>query len=152
LKLNLFNRLNLIGIVFSIIAGLIEVQLVRFQTSPTYQKVSQWADEQFTYEDRDPAPERGNIYDRYGRLLAGNEGVYKIGALLEFVQNPVTIADTIKDLPDVKYDEVLKAASLKYEKGKAEFVVLANFVPPNIIDIIRQMRSEERRVGKECTG
>jgi len=142
LKLNLFNRLNLVGIVFSLIAGLIEVQLVRFQTSPTYQKVSQWADEQFTYEDRDSAPQRGNIYDRYGRLLAGNEEVYKIGALLEFVKNPETIANTLKDLPDVKYDEVLRAASLKYKKGKAEFVVLANFVPPNIINIIREMKRE----------
>lgn len=137
-----FKRLNMIGLVFSLIAGLVEVQLVRFQTSPTYQKVSRWADEQFTYEDQDEAPQRGNIYDRYGRLLAGNEENYKIGALLEFVQNPETIANTLKDLPDVIYDQVLKAASLKYEKGKAEFVVLANFVPPNIIDIIREMKKE----------
>jgi cell division protein FtsI/penicillin-binding protein 2 len=141
-KLSGFNRLNLVGIVFSLIAGLMEVQLVRFQTSPTYQKVSQWADEQFTYEDRDSAPQRGNIYDRYGRLMAGNEEVYKVGALLEFVQNPETIASTLKDLPDVKYEEVLRAASMNYAKGKAEYVVLANFVPVNIINIIREMKQE----------
>jgi cell division protein FtsI/penicillin-binding protein 2 len=141
-KISRFKRLNLVGLVLSLIAGLVEVQLVRFQTSPAYQKVSRWADEQFTYEDRDEAPQRGNIYDRYGHLLAGNEENYKVGALLEFVRNPETIANTLKDLPDVKYDEVLRAASMKYEKGKAEFVVLANFVPPNIIDIIREMKKE----------
>lgn len=142
MKTNRFKRLNLVGLVLSMIAALVEVQMVRFQTSPTYQKVSRWADEQFTYEDRDEAPQRGNIYDRYGRLLAGNEENYKVGALLEFVKNPETIANTLKDLPDVKFDEVLRAASMKYEKGKAEFVVLANFVPPNIIDIIREMKKE----------
>ena len=142
MKTSRFTRLNMIGLVFSLIAGLVEVQLIRFQTSPSYQKVSRWADEQFTYEDRDEAPQRGNIYDRYGRLLAGNEENYKVGALLEFVQNPETIASTLKDLPDVKYEELLRAASMKYEKGKAEFVVLANFVPPNIIEIIREMKKE----------
>jgi len=142
MKTRRFTRLNMVGLILSLVAGLVEVQLIRFQTSPAYQKVSRWADEQFTYEDRDAAPQRGNIYDRYGRLLAGNEENYKVGALLEFVQNPETIANTLKDLPDVKYEEVLHAASLKYEKGKAEFVVLANFVPPNIIEIIREMKKE----------
>ncbi len=142
MKTKRFTRLNMVGLVLSLIAGLVEVQLIRFQTSPSYQKVSRWADEQFTYEDRDEAPQRGNIYDRYGRLLAGNEENYKVGALLEFVQNPETIATTLKDLPDVKYEDVLRAASLKYEKGTAEFVVLANFVPPNIIEIIREMKKE----------
>jgi cell division protein FtsI/penicillin-binding protein 2 len=142
MKSSLFNRLNSLGIILSIVAGLIEFQLIRFQTSPSYQKVSQWADEQFTYQKQMIYPERGNIYDRYGRLLVGNEEVYEVGVLLQFVKNPKTIADTLKDLPDVNYDEVLKAASLDYQQGVREYAVLANFVPAGIIDIIRQIKGD----------
>ena len=141
MKLNLLSRFNLAGIVFSLLAGLIEIQIVRLQISPTYQKVSQWADEQFTYEKQTVYPERGNIYDRFGRLLAGNEEVYEVGVLLQFVKNPKTIADTLKDLPDVNYDEVLKAASLEYKEGEREYAVLANFVPTSLINILSEIKN-----------
>ena len=141
MKLNILSRFNLAGIVFSLLAGLIEIQMVRLQISPTYQKVSQWADEQFTYEKQTVYPERGNIYDRFGRLLAGNEEVYEVGVLLQFVKNPKTIADTLKDLPDVNYDEVLKAASLEYKEGEREYAVLANFVPTSLINILSEIKN-----------
>jgi len=127
---------------FLLFSGLIILQLIRFQVSSTYQEVSAWADEQFTYEKELVFPQRGNIYDRYGRLLAGNEEVYEVGVLLQFVKNPGTIADTLKDLPDVNYAQLLSSASLPYKEGKSEYAVLVNFVSANVIEILKEMKAD----------
>ena len=142
MKSNLLSRVNILGIVFTLTAALVEIQLIRFQISPSFHKVSEWADEQFTYDKQLVYPYRGIIYDRYGRLLAGNEEVYEVGVLLQFVKNPQTIADTLKELPDVNYSELKNAASLKYAQGEREYAVLVNFVPPNIINAIREIKRQ----------
>ena len=33
----------------------------------------------YSYAIENYSPERGNIYDRWGRLMAGNEDVYEVG-------------------------------------------------------------------------
>ncbi len=142
MKTNLLSRINITGIFLSLVAALVEIQLIRFQISPSFHKVSEWADEQFTYDKQLIYPYRGIIYDRYGRLLAGNEEVYEVGVLLQFVKNPETIADILKELPDVDYDEVKSAASLTYAQGEREYAVLVNFVPPNLINAIREIKRQ----------
>jgi cell division protein FtsI/penicillin-binding protein 2 len=56
-------------------------------------------------------PERGNIYDRWGRLLAGDEDVYEVGVMLEYVTNPDTIARTLEGINGMSYDDIYKVAS-----------------------------------------
>ena len=142
MKTSLLTRTNIITTFFLIFSVVIILQLVRFQVSSTYQEVSEWADEQFTYQKELVYPQRGNIYDRYGRLLAGNEEVYEVGVLLQFVMSPQTIADTLKDLPDINYDQLLVSASLPYKEGKSEYAVLANFVSANVIDILGEIKQD----------
>lgn len=142
MKINLLTRVNLVALFFLLFSGLIILQLVRFQLSPTYQKVSRLADEQYTYQKELVYPQRGNIYDRYGRLLAGNEEVYEVGVLLQFVMNPQSIVDILKDLPDVNYDQLLTSVSLPYKEGKSEYAVLANFVPANVIEILGEIKRD----------
>lgn len=142
MKTNLLTRVNFVTLFFLLFSGLIILQLVRFQVSPTYQKVSKLADEQYTYQKELVYPQRGNIYDRYGRLLAGNEEVYEVGVLLQFVMNPQAIADTLKNLPDVNYDQLLASVFLPYKEGKSEYAVLANFVSASVIEILGEIKRD----------
>jgi len=142
MKNTFLSRLYIIAISLSLVAGLAEVQLIRFQVSPTFHQVSNWADEQFTYDKLDLLPTRGSIYDRYGRLLAGNEEVYQVGALLQFVRNPQTIIETIYPLikdPD-QYEYVEKAASTEYEEDSRVYANLVNFVSPNVISVMQDIK------------
>ena len=75
---------------------LIILQMVRIQNSTKHQELSRWADEEYSYAVENYYPESGNIYDRWGRFLAGNEDVYEIGVMLEYVTNPETIAQTLE--------------------------------------------------------
>ena len=73
------SRLTLIGIVMSSASSLIVVQMIHIQNSSKHQELSEKADEEYSYAIENYSPQRGNIYDRWGRLLAGNEDVYEIG-------------------------------------------------------------------------
>ncbi|MCD6356061.1 MAG: hypothetical protein J7L66_02150 [Anaerolineaceae bacterium] len=86
------SRLSIVGITLSLASILIIFQMVRIQNSTKHRELSQWADEEYSYAIENYYPERGNIYDRWGRLLAGNEDVYEVGVMLEYVANPVSIA------------------------------------------------------------
>ena len=69
----------MIGLALSLASILIIFQMVRIQNSTKHQELSRWADEEYSYAIENYYPERGNIYDRWGRLLAGNEDVYEVG-------------------------------------------------------------------------
>ncbi len=105
------SRLTLVGALLSAASLLIILQMLRIQNSVKHQELSRWADEQYSYAIENYYPERGNIYDRWGRLLAGNEDVYEIGLLLQYVANPKTIAQTLDGINDLTYQSVLGKAS-----------------------------------------
>jgi len=69
MKNNGFFRLLLIGVLLSAASILIIFQMIRIQNSSSHQDLSRWADEQFSYAVENYSPERGNIYDRWGRLF-----------------------------------------------------------------------------------
>jgi cell division protein FtsI/penicillin-binding protein 2 len=64
------------------------VQIVRIQTNPEIQKLIGRSDTVVQYY----YPPRGEIYDRNGRLLAGNVTVYEVGVSLADVTDPTSIA------------------------------------------------------------
>lgn len=64
------------------------VQIVRIQTDPEIQILIGRSDVAVRYY----YPPRGEIYDRYGRLLAGNITIYEVGVSLEEITDPTTIA------------------------------------------------------------
>ncbi len=53
-------------------------------------------------------PERGEIYDRNGHLLAGNRTVYEVGVSLSEMESPESLANTLSTYLGLTYDEVHK--------------------------------------------
>ena len=135
-------RLNLIGISFSLASSLIILQMVRIQNSTKHQELSEWADEEYSYAVENYYPERGNIYDRWGRLLAGNEDVYEVGVMLEYVTNPSTIAQTLDGINQLNYKEIFSAASKSYDPEKSVYAVLTDFLPSGVIDTLSQIKQD----------
>ncbi|MGV8026967.1 MAG: peptidoglycan D,D-transpeptidase FtsI family protein [Anaerolineaceae bacterium] len=142
-------RLNLIGAICSFIVIAIIFQLFRIQNSNEYIKLSEWADEQYTYEKRTVYPERGNIYDRWGHLLAGNEEVYEVGVLLQYVKNAKSIAETLSVIPNVDYETALGTASLQFGDGKNIYGIIADFLPTGVVDALSKIKDEYETLNPE---
>ena len=138
-----FNaRLNLLKAFCTFLCILIIFQMFRIQNSNEFIEVSERADKLYTYEKKIVYPERGNIYDRWGHLLAGNEEVYEVGVLLQYVKNANTIVDTLSAIPGVDYQKALDTASLKYEEGKSIYGIITDFLPTGVIDALSTIKNE----------
>ncbi len=123
-------RFRAAEIVLATLALLIVAQAIRIQLSPQAPAFrDQW--EMYKGEWRTVYPPRGQIYDRWGRILAGNKTVFEIGANLRDVENPETIALTLMGVVQANYDKVFSLASTKYStdpEHPAVYVVLADYV------------------------
>jgi cell division protein FtsI/penicillin-binding protein 2 len=136
------SRLTVIGIMLSTASLLIVYQMIHIQGSSKHQELSRWADEQYSYAIENYYPERGNIYDRWGRLLAGNEDVYELGLMLQYVTNPSTIARTLTGINGLKYQDVLTNASKPYDPKSSIYAVLTDFLPSGVIDILSEIKQQ----------
>jgi cell division protein FtsI (penicillin-binding protein 3) len=85
---------------------LVIVQIVRIQNSQEAaifrQRASRYATELKTFY-----PDRGDIYDRNGHLLAGNQTVYEVGVNLNDVKDANAIAMTLSVQLGVDYTQTL---------------------------------------------
>ncbi len=89
------GRLAFLGVVFALLGLLIGVQLVRLQLSDKMRII--------VPDEPDAAyhiffPPRGEIYDRWGRLMAGSNLVYEVGVNTVDVNSPATIAMALADI------------------------------------------------------
>jgi len=141
-KTKALSRVNFSGIVFSCIGIMIIFQLVHIQNSSQHQKLGKEASQTYTYEKQVIYPERGNIYDRYGRLLAGNEEVYEAGVLLQYVKNPETIANTFSGIPGVNFEDTMAAASLKFDPQKRIYALISDFLPGGVVNALARIKKE----------
>ena len=133
------TRLTLMSILLSMASVLILLMMVRIQNSAKYQELSIKTEADYSYLIESYYPERGNIYDRWGRLFAGNEDVYEVGIMLEHVRNPKTIAHTLAGVNDLEYFEILQKASQPYDPKNSVYSVLTNFLPSGVIDALSQI-------------
>jgi cell division protein FtsI/penicillin-binding protein 2 len=140
----IFSRTGMVGLALSLLGGLILFQMARIQASPSGQELEQIARLNYEYRKVLIQPERGNIYDRWGSLLAGNREVYEVGFNLIDIRSPETIARDLSEILDLKYDEVYAKAVTPYEKGKNEYLVVASFVSPEKIAELEKKRDDYR--------
>lgn len=93
---------------FGVLAFAILVQMVRIQNSP---EAAVFLKQGTRYSGRYETlfPERGQIYDRNGHLLAGNRTVYEIGVGLSEVQNAHSIALALSVKLGLNYEKTLDA-------------------------------------------
>ncbi|MDT8899343.1 penicillin-binding protein 2 [Thermanaerothrix sp. 4228-RoL] len=144
-------RFYLVGILFSLLGVLALMQIIRLQTDARAQELPKIGEAFYNYEIRTLFPERGDIFDRWGNLLAGNVEVYEIGVALDevhYAKSAETIARTLSEILERPgYTEIKVAAETPYEKGKAEFITIADFVPAEKIRQLEQKIQEARDKG-----
>ncbi len=94
--------------IFAMIGIMIIVQMVHIQTST---EAADFREETNRYKGwvENIYPARGEIYDRNGNLLAGNQSVYEIGVTLDNVENPQSIASILSTVLDLDYVDILNA-------------------------------------------
>jgi len=133
-------RYTLLGTFFTLIGILIVGQLVRFQTNS--QQATVFREKGVFYEGgyRTFFPARGQIYDRWGHLLAGNTTVYEIGVELQNVKNPHSIALTLNVVLGLDYNNTLEAIE-RASEGTV-YVVVDDYVPEEKVEQLKKLGEE----------
>lgn len=111
--------------VIVLIALAIVVQMFRIQNSSEAAIFRQRASN-YAYELKTYYPDRGEIYDRNGHLLAGNTIVYEVGVDLNAVQDVNAIATAVSAELGMDYASVANAIQNPGEG--ISYVVLADYV------------------------
>jgi len=112
-------------LVISLISLAIILQIVRIQNSPEAAIFDERALD-YQYEWRTFYPDRGEIYDRTGHLLAGNKSVYEIGVDLNTVKDANAIAGAVSVELGMEYSQVLD--SIQNPPEGLSYIVIADFV------------------------
>ncbi len=133
-------RYTTLGILLTAFAVFIVIQMLRIQLSPQAEALRDKG-ELYSGAWRTLTPARGQIYDRWGNLLAGNRTVYEVGVILEEVENPSTIALAMNAVVDADYDAVFAAASTEPSE-EAIYATLARFVTEEQKQRLEQLSDE----------
>ncbi len=136
-----FARFRIIFYLCAAIMVIIVWQIARIQTSAAAKVIGE-SSRNLEFETHKIIPERGNIYDRWGHLLAGNAEVYEVGVDLRNVRSPETVAATLATYLDVDYAKTLERASKPFVAGVSEYQVLAHFVTP---DQIKKLENDKKK-------
>jgi len=140
------RRYFIAGIVFVAVAVMIVGQIVRIQVGPVAKELREQGDI-YNRQLHIFYPERGQIYDRWGNLLAGNETVYEVGIDLRTKgKSPETIAFVLSKVlgpghpeydAETYYYQVLELAST-VPTTTTIYRVAADFVTQKEVEEIRE--------------
>jgi cell division protein FtsI/penicillin-binding protein 2 len=119
------RRTQVLTFAMGLIALAIIVQMTRIQNSAEATAFRQQASN-YAYELRTFYPDRGEIYDRTGHLLAGNKSVFEIGVDLKSVKDPQAIAAAVSVELGIDYSQVLD--NIQNPPKGLSYVVLADFI------------------------
>ena len=143
-SLALAGILALVG--FSVI-----FQIVRIQTSPEAAifraQSAEFADAVQTFY-----PERGEIYDRNGHLLAGNKTVYEIGVDLKNVKDKHAVALAVGVELGLNPDDLYKL--MANPPSNLTYLILANYVDEDKALALQQLKittDEQTPLGQQST-
>ncbi len=128
-----------LSIIFVLLGAAIIVQMVRIQTSPEAAVFLQQGD-RYSGEFQTIYPERGEIYDRNGDLLAGNKTVYEVGVNLNDMLNAHTIALTLNVELGLDYNKTMDALT-KPAAGQV-YVVVDDFVSSDKVDALQKLQQQ----------
>ena len=132
--------------ILSFVAVAILLQMVRIQASAEANYFRDRANE-FAGEYKYFFPERGEIYDRNGHLLAGNQITYEVGVDLDRVRDPHTIALTLSVNLGRDYDEIL--TSILNPPPGLKYLVIDNYVSVEIAEHLMELKDQ---VAEETEG
>ncbi len=137
-------RFNLPAVLFLLAGVLIIVQLVRLQYSPEKKQfVAQG--EQYSRTLHIFYPPRGDVYDRFGRLLAGSTLVYEVGVQVDNIENPDSIAFALskallahQEYNYPGYSDDILAVIHQAQLSDTSYAQLADFVTPDELSTLQK--------------
>lgn len=136
-------RLYVLVIAFTGVGVLILFQMGRVQFTPGGKELAGEIGLEREFEYVDVTSERGGIYDRYGHILAGNKEMYELGVNLAAAgRDPETIATVLAQEFGMDYKKIHEAASTPYVEGGVRYVVIENFIEPEKISRLEQLKKE----------
>jgi cell division protein FtsI/penicillin-binding protein 2 len=112
------------------------VQMVRIQMSEQAMIFLSQGD-RYSGEFQMFYPERGEIYDRNGHLLAGNRTVYEVGVSLREMESPETMASILSTHMGLPYEEI--HAKLTESPESWQYVVIQDYVSVEIVEALQRM-------------
>lgn len=119
------RRSQVLAGALALFALAIIVQMTRIQNSPEAEIFRQQS-EAYAYEYRTFYPNRGEIYDRKGRLLAGEKIVYEIGVDLNIMTDPHAISFAVSDTLGIDYDGLMDV--MQNPPEGLSYIILADYV------------------------
>jgi cell division protein FtsI/penicillin-binding protein 2 len=122
------------GLVLATLAVI--VQIIRIQTSEQALVFLSQGD-RYSGEFQMFYPERGEIYDRNGHLLAGNRTVYEVGVSLREMQNPEALAYTLSTQLGLAYEEIYQKLTESPETW--EYVVVQDYVSVEKVETLQEL-------------
>ena len=121
------------------VAALVVLQMVRIQVSAEAGIFQDQADA-FKGGYRTYYPERGEIYDRNGHLLAGNQTVYEVGVDLTSVIDPHSVAMAVSVNLGKDYEEVY--SNILNPPPNISYLVVDNFASPEAVAYLKELKKE----------
>jgi cell division protein FtsI/penicillin-binding protein 2 len=123
-----------------VVVGLaVVVQMIRIQNSEQAQIFLAQGD-RYAGEFRTFYPERGEIYDRNGHLLAGNRTVYEVGVSLGEMQSPDSMAYILSKYLGLTYEDVYN--KLTTSPKSWEYVVIQDYVGADTVESLQQLMQQ----------
>jgi len=129
----------IVGFVFVALAVI--VQMIRIQNS-AQAKVFLSQGDQYSGEFRMFYPERGEIYDRNGHLLAGNRTVYELGVNLSQMENPQALASTLGTYLGLTYEDVYD--QLTNSPKSWEYIVIQDYVGTETVTALQKLMQQKK--------
>ena len=132
---------SMILVFFLATAGLaVLVQLVRIQYSEQAQTFLMQGD-RYAGEFQTMYPERGEIYDRNGHLLAGSRTVYEVGVSLRDMKDPQAMAYALSMYLGLTQEEITE--KLVNSPESWEYIVIQDYVGAETVaslqELVKQM-------------
>ncbi len=119
------------------------VQMIRIQNSEQA-KIFLSQGDLYAGEFRMFYPERGEIYDRNGHLLAGNRTVYEVGVSLSQMEKPEVLASVLGTYLGLTYEDVYN--QLMNSPKSWEYIVIQDYVGGETVTALQQLMQQMKDV------
>lgn len=133
------TRASFLAAVFAVMGLLAIGQMLRIQNSPQAAALRDQG-ERYAGEYRTLYPERGQIYDRHGFLLAGNTTVYEVGVSLQDMRNPNSIALAMSTILGLDYNKVYDY--ITNPPDGLVYLVLQDYVSSGQAEQLKQLKTQ----------
>ncbi len=131
------RRTQVLTAIMSLAAIAIIMQMIRIQNSPEADIFRERASN-YAYELHTFYPDRGEIYDRNGHLLAGNKSVYEIGVDLSIAKDPQAIAFAVSNELNIDYAKILDG--IQNPPPGLSYIVIADYIEAQKATNLRQLK------------